>query len=87
MGPVSTKARALLFAVADILPMGTATIAFGTLFFKGHEALFVNGSNLVIGPVRDGETVVEKAQNVPSGRAAADIAADIIKRFAGRKAA
>lgn len=87
MGPASTRARALLHAVAEVLPMGTATIAFGTLFFEGHEALFVNGSNLVLGPVRDGETVVEKALNVPKGRSAADIAADIINRFAGRRAA
>ncbi len=85
---VNTDPLATLLAVADLLSLcGTVEIRHSRVFLNGQEALFLNASRaLVLSPVWDGIDMALPARNVPRGRSAVDIAADVLGRVGERAA-
>ena len=82
--------RATLAHVASRLaPIGRVSIKFGkVLELDGSTVLSVNPSEaLVIGPVLEADRLVLRAENVAPGTSAESIAASILQRTAGRRAA
>lgn len=86
---MSTARATLTDIAARLAPFGRVRILFGaTVELDGSPVLTVNASDaLVLSPVYEGTRMVLRAENVRVATSPADIAALILQRTAGRRAA